>query len=140
MLCCLLSPICPKHIRKDKSFKLLPVGKLAEILALHEAQSFSLSWVVFLVLCVLPPHPGSLASLLLAAHLDLLKPLEAPVFSFHSSCFFRFFSIPDILLTTLVFPFFFCFVFNGVLEFSTFIHDFSYILTHSFSNFFLVSL
>ena len=34
MLCYLLSPICPTHLRKDKSFKPLPVGKLAEILAL----------------------------------------------------------------------------------------------------------
>ena len=34
MLCCLLSPICPTHLRKDKSFKPLLVGKLAEILTL----------------------------------------------------------------------------------------------------------
>ena len=37
MLCCLLSPICPTHLRKDNSFKTLPVGKLAEILALYFA-------------------------------------------------------------------------------------------------------
>ena len=42
MLCCLLSPIFPTHLRKDKSFMPLPVGKLAEILATTQSFSFAL--------------------------------------------------------------------------------------------------
>ena len=37
MLNCFLLPICHTHLRKDKSFKPLPVGKLAEILALLQS-------------------------------------------------------------------------------------------------------
>jgi hypothetical protein len=37
MLCCELQRILPVQLRKDNSFKSLPVGKLAEILALHNS-------------------------------------------------------------------------------------------------------
>ena len=35
MLCCELSRICPALLRKENSFKPLPVGKLSEILDIY---------------------------------------------------------------------------------------------------------
>jgi hypothetical protein len=39
ILCCEMLRIYPALLRKDKSFKPLPVGKLAEILALYNAEN-----------------------------------------------------------------------------------------------------